>query len=234
MSGLINAQVVAVLGSFSVASLVSGQLLFVDDLPGEYVDISSTGFLIPLGDESEAQITTTFGTSLFPAGDVVVGNNGGIAFDPSVINLGPSNAPIPSGEAFGEGHALLAFWDDLGEGGGVYWQEFDDRLVIQWHNRLIQGTEDSVAFQIQIFADDAPDRPLAQFLYSDIQQPGAGGGASATIGYQDGGFGFNAAQWSFNTSDAVVNGQILSLVPSPGSVLLIGLGLGAGAIRRRR
>ncbi len=69
-------------------------------------------------------------------------------------------------------------------------------------------------------------------IYADVEQPRADGGGSATIGYQDGGAGFNSVEWSFNTSGAVSNGTVLSLIPEPTSLLLVIIG-GLAAGRRR-
>ncbi|HUU98939.1 MAG TPA: PEP-CTERM sorting domain-containing protein [Phycisphaerae bacterium] len=220
----------------AAAGLASAQTLeIVDDLPGEFIDITELGAeALHLSGDLSAEITTSIGNAVFPAGRVVVGNNGGLGFDPPVDFLAPLNEEIPSGNAFGGGQGGLVFWDDIGNDvGDPYWLELDDRVIVQWHDSHFEGSEDTARFQIQIFADVLTPQPIyAQFIYDDIEQPRPGGGASATIGYQDGGAGFNDVQWSFNTPDAVWDGAVLSVIPEPSTVVLVGFG-GLTLIRRR-
>lgn len=216
------------------AQLAAAQLSIVDDLPGSYVDISSTGTLLPLGDDDSGTITLPTGNAVLPAGDIVVSNNGGIGFGTlGSTLLAPGNAPIPSNDAFGGGQSLLAFWDDIGNTiGGIFYQPQSDRFIVQWDQKPI-GRADAVSFQVQIFYNAVGSPPVyAQFLYADIESAAAGGGASATIGYQDGGAGFNDVQWSYNSPGAVKNGDVLSLIPEPTS--LAALLLLTPALRRRR
>ena len=221
----------------SAAGLASAQTLeIVDDLPGEFIDITELGAeALHLSGDLSAEITTSIGNAVFPAGRVVVGNNGGLGFDPPDDFLAPLNQEIPSDTAFGGGQGGLVFWDDIGNDvGDPYWLELGDRVIIQWHDSHFEGSEDTARFQIQIFdlGAPAPELIYAQFIYDDIEQPRPGGGASATIGYQDGGAGFNDVQWSFNSPDAVWDGAVLSVIPEPSTVVL--LGLGTLALVRRR
>ena len=104
-------------------------------------------------------------------------------------------------------------------------------LVVQWHNHRFVGSNDTGRFQLQIFSDPGPDHIYAQLLYNDIQQPFPNGGEIATIGYQNGGAGFNDVQWSYHVASAVANGTVLSLVPEPTAGLLLGV---LGVLWRRR
>jgi len=221
----------------AAAGLASAQTLeIVDDLPGEFVDITELGAeALHLSADLSAEITTSIGNAVFPAGRVVVGNNGGLGFDPPDDFLAPLNEEIPSDNAFGGGKAGLVFWDDIGNDvGDPYWLELGDRVIIQWHDSHFEDSEDTARFQIQIFDLGAPGPPsiYGQFIYDDIEQPRPDGGASATIGYQNGGVGFNDVQWSFNTPGAVANGTVLSIIPEPSTVVLVGFG--AFALIRRR
>lgn len=212
-------------------SATATQIDFVGDLPGAFIDISATGANLHLDDEDEAEIFTTIGNDLLPAGRVIVANNGGIGFDPPGTNLPPNNEPIRNDDVFGGGQALLAFWDDIGNDvGGVFYQEQGNTLIVQWENRAIGGTRDiRVTFQIQIFAPTEATTPYFQFLYEDVSA--AGGGASATIGYQDGGAGFNDETWSYNTPGAVSDNGVLTVIPEPAALVLLGL---PAVMRRRR
>jgi len=227
--------VVLVFGA--AAAAWAGPLTIVKTLPGFFDDIGTSGINLNIKGDESAVINTTIGNLVFPAGRVAVSNNGGAGFAPPDDKLDPVNEPIPSNKAFGKGQSALAYWDDIGNDvGGVRWQQkrtdAGDVLIIQWHNRLLEGTPDQVRFQIKIFSDPGPDSIYAQFIYDDIERPAANGGVSATIGYQDGGAGFNDVQWSFNTAKAVANATVLSVVPEPQTLGLLALGMLVLARRR--
>lgn len=241
---------------------VAQPLTIVSNQPGTFVDISVTGTDLNLTDDAEAVINPGIGNAVFPLGTVVVANNGGIAF-PSVLgqdDLTPTNHPIPSVNAFSGRQSLLPFWDDIkgddfvglargGKNGSVRWQVISTVLYIQWNDRPVVGgasvgVADTVTFQLQIFGGvtPAPGAIYAQLLYADIEDPIPNGGASATIGYQNGASDSNDVQWSFNTPGAVSNGTVLSLVQAnsipavsdAGNVALILLFLTAGGLIFRR
>ncbi len=218
-------------------------LRFVDGLPGTFVDITNTGTALDLADEGWRRVTTSVGNAVFPAGQLVVHNNGGIGFaiPPGEETLSPLNQPIPSNDAFNGNQALLCFWDDIGNDigiGNVYFAETPEMAIIQWQTRQFHDSSDTVTLQVQLPAAGSialrATPVYARFLYADVLQPRADGGGSATIGYQDGAAGFNDTQWSFNQPSAVVNGTVLSLtIPEPASggflVALVG-----GVLARRR
>jgi len=198
-----------------LAPLVHGQQLhIVNNLPGLFEDIStSTPFF--LGNDEEVVVGTTIGNVVFPAGTVIVADNGGVAFrNPPSADLAPINEPIPSAAAFGGGQTLLVYWDDFDDkDGDVFLSQERDTLIIQWHNRSLGGAPTATAtVQLKVFGEIGPSGIVAQLIFDDIQQPGVEGGVGATIGYQDGGAGFGDFQWSFNTAGAVANGTVLSLV----------------------
>jgi hypothetical protein len=191
--------------------------------PGSFVDISTGGTLLALNDDDEVVINTTVGNAAFPAGSVVVANNGGLGFPsvPGENDLDPANAPLPATGAFNGRQSAIAFWDDLkgddyalrgGKNGGVYWKEVGSVLIVQWHDRpVVSGLRvgDTVRFQIQVYGGVAvaPGAQYAQFVYDDVNQPAPNGGAEATIGYQAGISGFANFQASHNTPAAVSNGS---------------------------
>ncbi|HVP10664.1 MAG TPA: hypothetical protein VMV94_05680 [Phycisphaerae bacterium] len=230
---------VASLALATVASTPAlAQLMMVDDLPGTFVDISSTGTPFHLSGDLSTTITSTVSNAVFPAGDVVVSNNGGIAFgSPPSTTLAAINQPIPSTQAFGGGQSLLPYWDDIGNTiGEIEWEHKRASLIIQWTQKPFEGSTDTATFQIQIF-DGVPYPPAggiyAQFIYLDIEQPRAGGGASATIGYQNGPAAYNDVQWSVDTPGAVANGTVLSLIPEPATLTSLGVLLLAIRSHRR-
>lgn len=223
-------------------------LSIVNDRPGAFTDISTTGTPLNLGADGATEITATVGNDVFSAGTVCIANEGVVGYNIPAVDCGASDAnePIPSLAVMGGGQVAVVGWDDIdNDVGNVYVQQSLLRgpgggrvgsvLIIQWHNREFGGSTDTSRFQLQVF--DPPlvlggDEVFAQFIYDDIEQPRAGGGASMTIGYQDGGAGFNDVQWSFNTPNAVANGTVLSIVPEPATGLL--LAAGALALLRRR
>ncbi|MEZ6017014.1 MAG: hypothetical protein R3F49_17985 [Planctomycetota bacterium] len=200
-------------------------LTIVDNLPGTWVDISTTGTPLSLADDAEVDISTTISNALFAAGVVRVGSNGGIRFDGTGQDLGVGNQTLPNAGAFGiDGQSLLGFWDDIdtesGLWGEIYWQETMGMLIVQWQATAFfngSATADTVTFQIQVPSNAGA--VMARFLYQDVSSVRADGGGSATIGYQAGSFANqNDVQWSFDTPGAVANGDVLSLVMGAGSV----------------
>lgn len=237
---------IIVVMAFELAPTVHGQQLkIVDNLAGLFENISASSPLV-LGNDEELEVATTIGNVVFPAGSVVIANNGGVAFrNPPTTDLAPVNEPIPSTAAFGGGQALLVYWDDFDDkDGDVFLSQETDNLIIQWHNRLLGGVPTGAArVQLKVFGNIGPSGIVAQLIFDDIQQPGVEGGVGATIGYQDGGAGFGDFQWSFNTADAVANGTVLSLVltnsvPATSEwtlvIMLLGLLVGATVIVYRR
>ncbi len=221
------------------AASADAQVTIVDDRAGMFIDISATGTALGLSDDGEANITTTVGNALFPAGTVRVGNNGGIgAVDlGDTSNLFAGNQELPSGLPFdGAENVLVPLWDDWDdESGDVYFQEIGDTLIVQWENRDRFGNDDAATatFQLQLFGT-VVDGLAAQYLYPDTEvgDVNEGFGASATVGVVS---SLGVSQWSFN--EAVIdNGTVLSVVvvPEPATASVGLLALGGLLVRRRR
>lgn len=175
-----------------------------------FIDISSTGTALNLTDDGEATVTTTIGNSLFPAGSVTIGNNGGIVAG-SGKDLDYANTNLPNAAL---GTALLPFWDDLdSDYGNVYWQQLTiggiGALVVQWQNRPHYNSQASGAtFQVQIFASGPS---LARLAYKDVvfgSQP-VDNGASATIGVQLS--NSSALQYSYNAA-SIANDAVIDIL----------------------
>lgn len=229
-SGLPAIALVALLGATA-----SADLDIVDTEPGTFIDISESGTGLGISGDEEAPINTPIANAVFPAGEVWVGNNGALGFGelPST-DLPPDNASIFDGLAFGGGQTVCGFWDDIDNTyGDIYYENLEGLLIVQWEGKEFTDSTDTVTFQLQIFDGVRGGNPIyAQMIYTDVEQPRADGGGSATIGYQNGGAGFNSVEWSFNTSGAVSNGTVLSLIPEPAALLLAIVGGLVGGRRR--
>ncbi|MCA9245880.1 MAG: M36 family metallopeptidase [Planctomycetales bacterium] len=178
--------------------------------PNEFVDISTTGTPLNLSDDGEADITTSVGNVLFPAGTITVANNGVVVGEPGV-SVSTSNDSLPTFDF--DVPALIPFWDDIdSDRGNVFWQELlvggINALIVQWHDRPHfpgSSSSDTVTFQVQLF-ESGP--VLARYAYQDVQFGDAGldFGASATVGYQES--TSSALQFSFNQA-ALADGDVI-------------------------
>lgn len=229
--------IVAIALSLGVAPIAQGQpISIVNNQPGAFDDISVTGTALNLNDDDETVITLPVGNALFPAGTLVVANNGGIALTtrPGKNDLSPENAAIPSISAFTGRQSLLAYWDDLkgddfvaaaegqsrGKPGNVYYKVTGSTTTVQWSGRSVTDSavaaleSGTVTFQIKIFGGvvPVPGAIYAQMIYDDVQQSIPAGGVSATIGFQKGEANSNDYQWSFNAAGAVSDGTVLSVM----------------------
>ncbi len=185
----------------------------------DWVEISSTGTALNLGDDSVAEVPLPFINALFRNGPVMVGNDGALAFG------GPPwlpywNSRLPSGALFGGEPALAPFWDNLGATtGNVYWQIMGTPparvFIVEWYNRpyspgdyIIDG--DEATFEVQVF--ETPTAGVfAQYLYvaTYFQNPAHNFGASASVGFQMD--GANGCQWSYHDPLSVAPGMVLSI-----------------------
>lgn len=235
-------KLIFVLGASLTAGAAMAQMSIVNNIAGTFTDISGTGTDLLLGDDGVANIVTSVGNGVFAAGNVRVGNNGGIGFGATTGSCGFSNAAIPGtgtlSGLFGANpvNVIAPYWDDWdSDTGGVFWQEIGGTLIIQWNDRPhFSNSADHATMQVQVFSSGPV---FAQVLYESIEGPSWGGGASATIGYLDGTSGMNSGnniQYSFNTAGAVADGTVLSIVPEPGTYVAIVSGLGLLLLRRKR
>ena len=202
----------------------------LDNVPGAFIDISTTGTPLGLTDEGVAEVIPGFPlTQTFfggGGGKVWISNNGALGFlvDGSA-GAYYLNGTLPSFSLFGAGHAapqaLAVYWDDLdADTGDVYCETVgtpgDRVFIVQWQDRphypgdsVLDG--DEVTFQVQIFEN--PTTVHAQFVYADVDflDPALSDGASATIGYQDAP-GMDHVTWGYNTAGAVSAGTVLSVI----------------------
>lgn len=205
-----------------LSTTATAQLRWVDDIPGTFIDISSTGTNLNLANDGEVNVAVSIGNALFPAGVHRIAANGGINFNTGLgsIELSSFNDDLPSSLAFDGRKALLAYWDELEVTfGDVFVESRSDRFIVQWDRvRAVPASfQDRITFQVQI-PIAGPIR--AQLLYPDISAGISDGGRSATIGYQ-GSSGAQSLQYSFNAPDAVGDGTVLSLVDATGDTMIV-------------
>lgn len=120
-------------------------------IPYQWEDISSTGTLANSCDDCSTLINLThfefpFYDSTFTR--AYVSSNGMVNFSSSNTRTGGSTYPSSSNPAY----SVAAYWRDLhtsptAPGNGLFYQEFDDRLVVQFeHVRFLSGA-DTVTYQ---------------------------------------------------------------------------------------
>jgi hypothetical protein len=205
---------------------VAGAQHFVTDIPGTFVDLSTTGTstLIATTDDSGHSFVSTVGNAMFPAGNLRLGNNGALVNTGATVTTGtPSltNATIASGTntvPTGLGTtasivaALCPFWDDLDTltagGTEVRWEEIGGNLYVMWKNEshYPDAAGATITFEIIVYGGaSGACVPYVQFIYVDsafgAPHTAFDNGASATIGYVAaaalGGVLKNSL-WSFN------------------------------------
>lgn len=209
----------------SAAPSAFASIRIVDDRPGAFKDIKDTGTVYHLFGNASGFFTTTIGNEIFPAGEIVISNNGGIAFNPADPFLSDDPEPIPSERAFGGSKALLPYWSDIGNHvGNIFAAEVGNVLVVQWDKKKFEGFPDAsaVTFQLQI-PTDIIDGVAAQMLYQAINEGPAFGGANGSVGYQDGIDGTqNSVQFAVGQAFSVTNLSVLTvLVPCPGAGMIL-------------
>jgi hypothetical protein len=193
----------AMLAIAGLAHAAAAQYEFVTTAPGTWVDISTTGNLLTLGDDQSVQIFNTVSNPFVPA-NAWVNSNGSIGLT-SFTSF--SNTMLPNASFHG-GTGLAPFWDDLnpGLGGLVHWQQIGSTLIVQFSDVPFYGAAaETNRFQVQIFGSGTT---YAQFLYEGPMVTPRQRGNSATIGAQ-----LNAStalMYSFD-QDVLQPGMVITL-----------------------
>ncbi len=177
-----------------------------DTVAYNFVDISSTGTALNLGNNQFSTVTLPFTFSFYCGAftDIAIHDNGIITFDSTGISS--ANSCIPGGQP----PFIAPFWDDLDPGAAdaeVYYQiqgtTPDQSLIVQWQNlahTTLTGT-DRVTFQVILYERNSSI--LFQYKDAGLSNSGYDNGASATIGLH-----FEATAntaWSCNSA-AVTDG----------------------------
>lgn len=161
---------------------------------GTFVEISSTGTALGLGDDDSIDVTMPFSFNYYgtTSNQLSVNNNGGVLFGTSGAVLPFLNSSLPSASLTAP--AILPLWDDFDSASGDVYTDIrgstpNRQFIVEWFNRThYTGNGDGATFEL-IFNEDG----TLQFEYADVVYGNVGsptdpadctGGACATIGLQ--------------------------------------------------
>jgi hypothetical protein len=179
-----------IISALALCALAGAQTTITNTGPAVlgFLDLTTNGgtAVVPTpSDDSEHNIVTTIGNSLFPAGNVRIANDGVViagitAGDVSSTNVAIPGAGFPAGIPAGAA-AILPWWDSLcptpipnilgtPPPASIMWKENAGVLYIAWIGEYpacnaVQGK--TITFEIQIFGAPAPGSPWIQILYPD-------------------------------------------------------------------
>jgi hypothetical protein len=196
--------------AFCVLTAVAGAQHWVIDIPSGFVDLSTSATATVLAspvlaDDSTHSFVSTVGNTMFPAGNLRVGNNGALVNTGAVVTTGAvslTNATIVSGgNAIPTGlgttasiiAAIAGFWDDLdtqttpvvpppGSATEVRYEEIGGNLYVEWikESHFSDVTGQTITFEIIVFGGaSGACAPRVQVVYID----GAFGGTHAAFDY---------------------------------------------------
>jgi hypothetical protein len=121
----------------------------------EWIDISSSGTLVPIGDD-DVSMMIPIGFDFYFYGrkytSFEIGGNGGLGLEPGYLD--GNNQPLPCLPHNGPGPFIAPFWDDFDPGVGGEIRYFSDgtKLVVSFIDvpRLL-STSDLVTFQVVLY-----------------------------------------------------------------------------------
>ena len=158
-----------------------------------YTDISTTGKLLNLQDDSSVPIRFGFGFNFYGKTYYTanVSDNGYISFNNSDNNINPNRLPIPQKTGAGwQTPPFIAPWfDDLDPqaGGAVYYEAQGDwpnrHAIIQWsapHHDDPTGAK----FEFQVVLYEGTNQVLFQYRQTNSKNSNFSNGASASVGIQ--------------------------------------------------
>jgi len=152
--------------------------------PGGYVDITSTGTNMGLGDDEEGTVTLPWLWVVQgqPITDLRISNNGGLLFAAS----GNVFYDDPAQETPGM-YVFNQDLDDPNEGGGVFYQSIGTtpgtrKFVIQWYNMPHYNNEENLdGIDVEIIYDEATMEIYYQYRDVAMSNPNWDNGADANI-----------------------------------------------------
>ncbi len=180
-----------------------------------FIDISTTGTQANVGSDGDETVSLPFTFNFFgeDQNDVIIAANGFLTFTPITALFGAFlNQQIPSE---GNPNLLIAgLWDDLEpqNGGGVFYQAFEDYFIVQYQEVPGFGTVDPktpVTFQIILFKDGT-----IKMQYKNVDSLIK---TSSTVGLE-GPMGATGLQVIFNTEFLTNELAITYSPPATGSI----------------
>lgn len=189
--------------------------------PPPFVDISTGGTALNIGDDGGMMVTAPFPLRLYGAVSdrLCIGNNGGIAFGVASCSGFPyANGPLPATNLTAP--SLLPYWDDLMASGTVYHGAVgtapNRQYVVAWHDKTNYGDNGLPNGQhgatFEVVFNESADTLL--FAYRTASFGGVAtsydNGASATVGLQQS--ASLASQFSYNTA-SLSDGMTISWTP---------------------
>jgi len=165
--------------AFQAFNPQAGYIWRDSDMPGgpafAWTDISATGTRLPMNQGMSGDVslrTLSFAFPLYGNGrsDLVITEHGYVAFGDDYPQL--FNSPLPA--MWAPASIIAGFWDEL-QNGDVYFQEFPDRAVVQWHQMPRLSGTGAYTFQIALYRTG-----MIGFYYKDM-----GPADGATVGIQD-------------------------------------------------
>lgn len=189
--------------------------------PPPFVDISTGGTALNIGDDGAVMVTAPFPLRFYGAesSNLCVGNNGGIAFGVATCSNFPyANRVLPATNLTGP--SLLPYWDDLLASGTAYHGAVgtapNRQYIVAWHDKTNYGNNGLPDGQhgatFEVVFNESSDTLL--FAYRTASFGGVAAsydnGASATVGLQQS--ATLASQFSYNTA-SLSDGMTISWTP---------------------
>ncbi len=178
----------------------------------DFIDISTSGTTANVGADGNQTVDLPFTFNFFgeDQDDIIIAANGFLTFSPITASFGGFlNQQIPSDA--NPDFLIAGLWDDLEpqNGGGVFYQSFEDYFIVQYENVPSFNTPEPVTFQIILFKDGS-----IKVQYKNVNSPIS---TSSTVGLE-GPMGEAGLQVVFNSEFLTDNLAITFTPPIRGSV----------------
>jgi len=164
-----------------------------------WVDISSVGTKVPLGDDDFIDVTLPFNFSFYGQNktNIKISSNGYLTFGDQPIKY--DNEPIPNQEVLSANDLIAPFWEDFNplKGGGIYYYSLpaEERFIVQYQDVQPFSVSGYYTFQVILESDGT-----IFFQYKNLNGPTN----QATIGLENAN-GTEGIQVAYNSNYAENN-----------------------------